>query len=44
MVFALNIPQAQKPFWTNPIEHLGGVGHVESYFDLFRDSVSIDAR
>jgi hypothetical protein len=26
--FALNIPQAQKSFWTHPIEHLGDVGHV----------------
>jgi hypothetical protein len=23
--FALNIPHAQKSFWTNPIEHLGDV-------------------
>jgi hypothetical protein len=42
--FALNIPQAQKPFWTHPIEHLGDVCHVESHFDPFRDSVSIVAR
>jgi hypothetical protein len=42
--FALNIPQAQKSFWTHPIEHLGDVGHVESHFGLFRDSVSIGAR
>jgi hypothetical protein len=26
--FALNIPQAQKSFWTHLIEHLGDVGHV----------------
>jgi hypothetical protein len=44
MVFALNITQAQKTFWTDPIEHLGDVGHVESHFDPFRDNVSIDAR
>jgi hypothetical protein len=44
MVFALNIPLAQKSFWTHPIEHLGDVGHVESHFDPFRDSVSIGAR
>jgi hypothetical protein len=42
--FTLNIPQAQKSFWTLPIEHLGDVGHVESRFGPFRDSVSIGAR
>jgi hypothetical protein len=42
--FTLNIPQAQKSFWTHPIEHLGDVGHVESHFGPFRDSVSIGAR
>jgi hypothetical protein len=33
-----------KLLWTHPIEHLGGVGHVESYFGPFRDGVSIGAR
>jgi hypothetical protein len=42
--FALKIPQAQKSFWTHPIEHQGDVGHVESHFGLFRDSVSISVR
>jgi hypothetical protein len=42
--FALNITQAQKSFWTHPIEHLGDVGHVESHFSRFRDRVSISAR
>jgi hypothetical protein len=42
--FVLNIPQAQKSFWTHPIEHLGDEGHVESHFSPFRDSVSIGAR
>jgi hypothetical protein len=42
--FALNIPQAQKSFWTHPLEYLGDVGHVESPFGPFRDSVSIGAR
>jgi hypothetical protein len=42
--FALNIPQAQKSFWTHLIEHLGDVGHVDSHFGPFRDSVSIGAR
>jgi hypothetical protein len=42
--FALNIPQAQKSFWTHPTERIGDVGHVESHFGPFRDSVSISAR
>jgi hypothetical protein len=42
--FALNIPHAQKSFWTHPIEHLGDVGHVESHFSPFSDSVSISVR
>jgi hypothetical protein len=42
--FALNRPQAQKSFWTHPIEHLGDVGLVESHFGPFRYSVSIGAR
>jgi hypothetical protein len=42
--FALNRPQAQKSFWTHPIEHLGDVGHVESHFGPFRDHVSIAVR
>jgi hypothetical protein len=42
--FVLNIPQAQKSFWTHPIEHLGDMGHMESHISLFRDSVSIGAR
>jgi hypothetical protein len=42
--FVLNIPHAQKSFWTHPIEHLGNVGHVVSRFGPFRDSVSIGVR
>jgi hypothetical protein len=42
--FALNVLQAQKSFWTHTIEHLGDVGHMESHFGPFRDSVSIGAR
>jgi hypothetical protein len=42
--FPLNIPQAQKTFWTCPIEHLGDVSHVGSHFGPFRVSVSIGAR
>jgi hypothetical protein len=42
--FALNIPQAQKSYWTHPIEHLGDVGHVKSHFGPLRDSFSIVER
>jgi hypothetical protein len=42
--FALNIQQAQKSFWTLPIEHVGDVGYVESHFGLFEESLSIAAR
>jgi hypothetical protein len=41
---ALNIPQAQKSFWTQPIELLGDKGHVQSHFNPFGDGVSISAR
>jgi hypothetical protein len=34
---------ASELFWTHPIE-LGDVGHVESHFDPFEDSVSVGAR
>jgi hypothetical protein len=39
-----NVPQALKLFWTLPMEALGDVGHVESRFVLFRDSVSVGSR
>jgi hypothetical protein len=39
-----NIPKARKSFWTHPMELLFNVGHVESYFGLFGDSVSVGAR
>jgi hypothetical protein len=42
--FAPNIPQAPKLFYTHPIKLLGDVGHVESHFGLFGDSVSVEAR
>jgi hypothetical protein len=35
---------ALKLFWTHPMEHLGDVGHVESRFGPFGDSVSVIAR
>jgi hypothetical protein len=39
-----NVPQAQKSFWMHPMELLGEVGHVESHFGPFEDSVSFSAR
>jgi hypothetical protein len=42
--FALNVPQAQKSLWKHPIEHLGDLGHVESHFGPFGESLSIGAR
>jgi hypothetical protein len=33
-----------KSLWTHPIEHLGDLGHVESHFGPFRESLSIGAR
>jgi hypothetical protein len=42
--FALNIPQAQKSFWTHPIEHQGDVGHVELHFSPFGDNANLDTR
>ena len=30
--------------WTHPMEILGDLGHVESHFFLFGDSVSVGAR
>ena len=39
LTFALKKPQAQKLLWTHPIELLGDVGHVESHFGPFGDSV-----
>ena len=38
-----NIPEAQKSFWMHTMELLGGVGHVESHFGLFGDSVRVGA-
>jgi hypothetical protein len=43
-LFTLNIPYAQKSFWTNPMELLGDVGHVKSCFVPFGDSVSVSTR
>ena len=35
---------AQKSFWMHPMELLGDMGHVESHFFHFGDSVSVGAR
>jgi hypothetical protein len=42
--FASNVLQAQKSFWMHPMELLGDVGHVESHFGPFGESVSVGAR
>jgi hypothetical protein len=39
-VFGPNVPHAQKLFWTHPMDLVGDIGHVESYFNPFGDSVS----
>ena len=39
-----DVPLDQKSFWTHPMELLGDVGHVESHFIPFGDSVSVGAR
>jgi hypothetical protein len=36
--------KASKSFQTHPMELLGDVGHVESHFFSFGDSVSVGAR
>ena len=38
-----NVPEAQKSFWTHPMELLGDEAQVESCFGPFGDSVSISA-
>jgi hypothetical protein len=42
--FALNVPQAQKSFWMQPMESLGAEALVESRFGPSRDSANLDAR
>jgi hypothetical protein len=42
--FASNIPHAQKSFWTRAMDLLGVMGHVESHFGTFGESVSVGAR
>ena len=42
--FAPNVPLDHKSFWTHLMELLGDVGHVESRFFSFGDSVGVGAR
>jgi hypothetical protein len=42
--FAPNVPVDQKSFWMHLMKLLGDVGHLESHFDLFGDSISVGAR
>jgi hypothetical protein len=43
--FASNVPWARKSFWTQLMERLGDVGHVDSHFLLFwRLLVSVQDR
>jgi hypothetical protein len=42
--FAMIVPQAQKLFWTQPMELLDDVGHVKSHFGLFVHFASICSR
>jgi hypothetical protein len=42
--FVSNVSKARKSFWTHPMELLGDVGHLESCFGRFEDSVSLGAR
>ena len=43
-VFVERTIGSEKSFWMHPMELLGDVGHVESHFFLFGDSVSVGAR
>jgi hypothetical protein len=38
-----NVLLAHMSFWTYLMELLGDIGHMESRFSPFRDSVSVDA-
>jgi hypothetical protein len=40
--FALNVPQAQKLFWTHQIVLLGDEAQVEARFSLFVDSAKLN--
>jgi hypothetical protein len=40
----LNVPSAQKSFWTHPMVLLGHEAQVEARFGPFGDNVSVIAR
>jgi hypothetical protein len=42
--FAPSVLEARILFWTHRMELLGDMGHVESRFGLFGDSVTVSAR
>jgi hypothetical protein len=42
--FGPNVPWPRKQFWTQQMKDLGDVGHLESRFGPFRDSVCVEAR
>ena len=42
--FALDVPQAQKSFWTHPVVPLGDEAQVEPHFSPFKDIANLDAR
>jgi hypothetical protein len=42
--FAPNVAQAQKSFWTQPMDLLGDIGRVESCFNPLGDIVRVSAR
>ena len=42
--FALDIPLAQKSFWTHSMVPLVDEAQVEARFSLFGDSANLDAR
>jgi hypothetical protein len=38
----LNVPQAQKSFWTHPMVLLGDEAQLDARFGLFGDSANLD--
>jgi hypothetical protein len=40
----VNVPLAQKSFWTHPMVLLGDEAQVEAGFSLFGDSANLDTR
>jgi hypothetical protein len=42
--FAMNVPQAQRSFWTHPMVLLGDEAQLEARFSLSGDSANLDER